>query len=412
MYALIAAALLFAQGRLAQPPTPGMKTDERIAALSKQSAARPSDLHTQNLLAKAYIQKMRETVDFGYLDRASRIVDDVIARDASNFEAVRLRSEIGMERHEFQRVAEYSEEITKLAPNDPWSWGMLGDASMELARYPQAKQAYEKMLALRPDLSSYNRVAYYQFVMGHAEVAIGLMRNAISGGSDSPENTAWCLADLGSMQFKVGKLKDAEASFRQALAEFPNYYPAFAGLGRIHAAQDKFDLAIENYKKAQAAVPMPEYAAALDAIYARLGKPAEAKKQRDLIDVIEKMGRAGNEKTNRNLALIFADEDRDLDRALELVQNEIAVRPDVYTNDALAWVLYKLKKYEAADAASRKAVGLGTPEPMFYFHAGTVALALGRKQEARADLEKALALNPAFDVVHAAAARETLRALQ
>ena len=96
--------LLSAQLRLTEPMNPAIKTDDRIAALSKQSVAKPS-LHAQCLLAKAYIQKMRETVDFGYLERASKIVEEVLTRDGGNYEALQLRSEIGMERHEFASVA-------------------------------------------------------------------------------------------------------------------------------------------------------------------------------------------------------------------------------------------------------------------------------------------------------------------
>jgi tetratricopeptide (TPR) repeat protein len=391
-----------------QAPTPGVKTDDRIAKLQKL----PSTPVTQCQLAKAYIQKMRETVDFGYLDRASKLVDNVLIHDSANFEAIRLRSEIAMERHEFQSVANYSEAVIKVAPNDPWSWGMLGDADMELAKYEEAKDAYMKMLSLKPDISSYNRLAYYQFVTGNGEAAIRLMRNAIEAGAESPENTAWCLVDLGGMLFKTGAIDDARQAFEQALVEFPGYYPAYAGLGKIAAANGKWDAAIENYKKAQAVVPMPEYAAALNEIYLLLKKPEEAKKQRDLIDVIEQMGRAGGEKTNRNLALLYADEDRNLDRAKELVDNEIKVRPEIYTHDALCWVLYKMKKYDDAEAASQFALQLNTSEPVFYYHAGMIALQLGKKDDARKYLQKALALNPHFDVDEAATAQAQLSKLQ
>jgi tetratricopeptide (TPR) repeat protein len=395
-------ALVLAQSRVPQPRP--AQTDERIAKLQKQA---PSPLQ-QCQLAKAYIQKMRETVDFGYLDRASKLVDNVLVHDPSNFEAIRLRSEIGMERHEFQKVADYSEAIVKLAPNDPWSWGMLGDASMELAKYDQAQTAYKQMVSIKPDLSSYNRMAYYRFVTGNSDAAINLMRHAIESGADSPENTAWCLVDLGGMLFKTGKIDESRTAYEQALTEFPGYFPASAGLGRIAGAQEKWDLAIQQYKKAQAAVPMPEYAAALNSVYTKLGNTVEAKKQRDLIDVIEAMGRAGGEKTNRNLALLYADEDRNLPRALELVQNEVKVRPDVYTHDALAWVLFKLKKYADAETASQFALSLGTTEPVFYYHAGMIAAALSKKEEAKVNLQKALALNPRFDIDQASAARDVL----
>ena len=386
-------ALLGAQSRLLEPSQPGVKTDDRIAALSKQVSAKPSP-HNQCVLAKAYIQKMRETVDFGYLERASKIVEDVLARDGGNYEALQLRSEIGMERHDFATVAQYSTEILKFAPNDPWSWGMLGDASMELGKYDEARTAYRKMVALRPNLSSYNRLGWYEFVTGHADQAIDLMQKAISAVSESPENTAWCLADLGGMQFKVGKLVDARVSYEQALKIFPGYYPAFAGLGRVDLIEHKDAVAIANYKRAQAVVPMPEYAAALETLYARNGKPVDAKQQRELIDVIDKMAMAANEKTNRNLALLYADQDRNLPRALALVENEIAVRPDVYTYDALSWVLFKLGRLDEAAKASAKALVLGTPEPAFYLHAARIAAARGDDKGAAEYRAKALALNP------------------
>ncbi len=392
------------QSRTVQAAGVGQKTDDQIAKLTKQLQTATTKL----LLAKTYIQKIRETVDFGYLDRASTLVDDVLIHDPSNFQAIRLRSEISMERHEFQKVAEYSEEVTKLAPNDPWSWGMLGDSLMELAKYNSAEAAYEKMVTLKPGLSSYNRLAYVQFVTGHADAAISLMRSAIESGADAPENTAWCLVDMGGMLFKIGRVADAQHAYEQALAEFPGYYPALAGLARVATSREKWDLAIENYKKAQAAVPMPEYAAALNEIYMHIGQPAEAKKQRDLIDVIEAMGRAGGEKTNRNLALIYADQNRELDRALELIENEVTVRPDIYTQDALAWVLYKRKRYSEAEKASHFALSQGTSEPVFYYHAGMIAVALGKKDEARNYLKRALFLNEHFDLGPAIIAKAAL----
>src|SRR5690349_6306826 len=124
--------LLCAQSRVAEPiaSSAAMKTDERIAAYIKAVAAQPGSSHLQNLLALTYIQKMRETVDFSYLDRASSLVESVLVRDPGNYEALRLRSEIDMERHEFARVAEYSDEMTRFAPAEPSNWGTLGDALM------------------------------------------------------------------------------------------------------------------------------------------------------------------------------------------------------------------------------------------------------------------------------------------
>jgi len=180
-----------------------MKTDERIVAYQKLATAKPDDLHFQNLLAGAYIQKMRETTDFGYIERAEKLVAHTLTAESSNYEALRLRSEIGLERHHFAEVAGFSREMIRIAPDDSWNWGTLGDALMELGQYDEAADAYQKMMLLRPNQASYNRASYYRWVMGDAEGAISIMQRAIDAGSPAPENTAWCLVDLGNLYFKT-----------------------------------------------------------------------------------------------------------------------------------------------------------------------------------------------------------------
>jgi tetratricopeptide (TPR) repeat protein len=385
-----------------------LNTDQQIALYQKQLSAKASDPHLQNLLASAYIQKVRESTDFTYLDRASKIIDGVLSADSGNYEAMRLRSEIEMERHHFAQVREYSEELTKIAPEDPWNWGTLGDSLMELGEYDLAGKAYQKMVALRPNQASYNRLAYHCFVTGNAKEAIRLMTLAAGAASWAPENTAWCLVELGNMYFKMGQLEAAGQTYTNALALFDGYHSANAGLGRVETAQAKLASAMTHYKRAQASVPLPDYAAALGALYERTGQSVEAKKQSDLIDVVYRLGQATGEKTNRNLALIYADRGEHLDRALELIREELKVRQDVYTYDALAWTLYKNKQYSEAEQAMDRALKMDTPEPGFYYHAGMIALALGRKPDAAKLLERALELNPKFDPVQSAIASKKL----
>jgi tetratricopeptide (TPR) repeat protein len=389
-----------------------MKTDDRIAAYQKLASRNPDDLHYQNKLAEAYIQKMRETTDFAYVERAERLVSHTLSREAGNYEALRLRSEIGLERHHFAEVAGLSREMIKIAPDDAWNWATLGDALMELGEYDAVAEAYQKMITIRPNQSSYSRASYYRWVMGDAEGAIAVMQQAIAAGSPSPENTAWCLVDLGNLYFKTGRLPQAEEAYAGALRTFNGYHPAYAGLGRVQEAQGRLADAVESFRRAQAAVPLPEYSAALAELYARAGRKRDASQQLKLIDVVDRMTKANQERTNRNLALVLADEGRRLDRALELMQAELDVRRDVYTYDALAWVLCKNGRYLDAEQAKEKALRFGTPEPAFYYHAGMIASALGKKKEAAANLHRALQLNGHFDLKQAELAQATIRTVQ
>jgi tetratricopeptide (TPR) repeat protein len=234
---------------------------------------------------------------------------------------------------------------------------------------------------------------------------------AISSGSAMAENTAWCEVELGKILLKTGKIDDAAKAYAAALRYFPNYHPALAGLAQSQAAKGDWKDAIENMRRAQAATPLPDYAAALYDYYTASGDTKEAEKQKEMIFVIDQVGQAAKEKANRNMAIIYADHDWKLDRALELAKNEMDVRGDIYTYDALAWALFKNKQYPEAAEAMKKAMQFSTPEPMFYYHAGLIDNALGQKDEAREMLKKALSLNPNFDARQAALAGTVLKEL-
>ena len=386
-----------------------MKTDERIKMYEAMVQGQPDRPHYKNLLAGAYIQKVRETTDFSYLDRAGSLVDSILNDDSNEYEALRLKLEIELERHNFKKVAELAGRMTKNAPNDPWNWGALGDSQLELGNYDAAADAYQRMVMLRPDLASYNRAAWYRFLANDQPGAVAIMKAAISSGSASSENVAWCMVELGKIHFKAGQIDDAGRAYQSALRAFPNYHPALAGLGLVEASRGDWKAAIANYKRAQASTPLPDYSAALYDLYTVSGETGEALKQKQLIEVIDKAGQAAREKANRNLALIFADHDWNVAHALELAKAELEVRGDIYTYDALAWAQLKNGQFTEAEKTMAHALKLDTPEPALLYHAGMIAAANGKKAEAAKYLQRALALNPKFDVRQAPIAVSKLK---
>jgi len=385
-----------------------LTSNQRIAAYEKLLRESPADPKIQAGLAEAFIQKLRETTDFAYLNRASALVDKMLAADPKSYDAIRLRIEIETHRHNFPKAAELARELVERNPSDTGMLGMLGDSLMEEGEYDAADKAYRRMLELSPNLTSYNRLAYHDFVTGNSGQALAWMNLAVQSGSAIPENLAWCLVEFGDMLFKAGYAAEAHTVYGRALETLPGYHRAYAALGRFYAAAGEYQRAAGNFQKAQDVIPLPEYAAGLEALAGKLGQPAEAARQRELLDVIDKLGAANGEKGNRALALVFADENRRLDRALQLAQGELATRKDVYTYDALSWVLYRAGRQSEALDASAKAMAQNTPEPMFYYHAGVIAMAGGRVAEGRQMLRKALELNPNFAFPQAADARRRL----
>jgi tetratricopeptide (TPR) repeat protein len=359
-----------------------LKTDDQIALYSTMVASRPDNQHYKVLLASVYVQKMRETTDYSYLDRAIAILTDVLSADGSNYEALRLATETELERHLFARAAKSSLRLIQIDGADPWNWGTLGDAYVEMGDYDKAGEAYQKMVSLRPDLTSYNRAAHFRFLFGDVNAAVAIMKKAIESGSSMPENVAWCMVDLGNIYLKTGKDDLARQEFLDALRVFPKYPGAYAGLGKTLAASGDVKGAIENYRRAQELIPLPDYASALIDLYKKTGDTAEAARQMELLETIDRLAVANGEKANRNLVFAFADHDVKLDRALALATGELEFRRDVYSYDALAWALYKNGRYQEAKEAMDKAVKIGTPEPDFARHASAIAAAI-KKEDAR-----------------------------
>ena len=81
--------------RLRAARVAAMKTDERIAYYEKMLKEHAGDAKAEAGLAAAFIQKMRETTDFAFLDRATAVVNQILKADPKSYDGlVRLLAEI------------------------------------------------------------------------------------------------------------------------------------------------------------------------------------------------------------------------------------------------------------------------------------------------------------------------------
>jgi tetratricopeptide (TPR) repeat protein len=288
--------------------------------------------------------------------------------------------------------------------------------------YAGASQAYSKLDTLYGSEDeklafSYQRdtrMSFLRFIAGDTAGAIDLMRSAIQKAIEMRmpvENIAWSEYQLGEELFQTGEMALAEKAYLAALEEYPGYYRGLAGLAKVRAAQGRYTDAVDLFKKAIAAVPYPEYAAALGDVYQKLGNAQEAKKQFELVEFIGYLSQINQQIHNRDLALFYADHNLKLNESLELARKELEVRHDIYSWDVLAWSLYKNGKIpEAVDAISH-ALAQGTRDAQLFFHAGMIYEKVGDSAKARSYLQQALTTNPHFNIVYSEKAIETLARL-
>ncbi|MDC4223588.1 MAG: tetratricopeptide repeat protein [Candidatus Manganitrophus sp.] len=397
----------------AQPTTPesALTTDQKIALLEKQIIKAPPSIPVRNRLAWAYIQKGRETGDVAYFTRAERLLEKSLAQTEANGEVLGLRAWVALFKHEFKEAAVWGEKARAAQPKVSFHYGILSDAYLEMGDYPRAIEAAQTMIDLNPDQGSFSRAAHLRSLHGDPEGAIELWQKAIHAGAPAAENTAWCQVELGDEFFNIGRLKEAERAYQEALKTFPGYHRAAAGLARLRTAAGKEAEAITLYQQAIESIPYPHYFASLGDLYSKRGKTEEARKQYALVEQIAKLDQVNQVLYNRDLALFYADHDRNLEEALRLIEREAAVRKDIYTYDALGWLYYKSQRYSEADRAIMEALRLGTKDPRLLYHAGMIARAAGKEKKAKRLLNQALALNPHFHPAYAQNAQQTLAAI-
>lgn len=386
-------------------------TDKEILNIQSRLTKKNNDPALLAALGAAYLQKVRDTGDPTYYVKADAVLRQSLAVKPENGDALSVMGVLALARHQFREALDWGQRAVKANPYRAATYGIVGDAQVELGRYDEAIATFQKMVDTRPDLSSYSRVSYIRELHGKTDSAIEAMQKAVNAGGAAPENTAYVRVQLGNLYFNSGRLDEAEQQYTFTLQRLPDYGPALAALALVTAARGDTNGAIALMTRAVEIYPIPEYVIGLGDLYARAGRMDEARKQYELVGVLQRLFAANGADVDIDLALFNADHDIDLPASLALARGGYERRPSIQSADVVAWTLYKLGQYEEAQQYSREALRLGSRDALKLYHAGMIERALGNTGQARAFLEQALSINPNFSLLYAGSARDTLIAL-
>ncbi len=288
--------------------------------------------------------------------------------------------------HSLHRFQEAEEVARKLVDQRGLfiDYGLLGDVQLDQGRLSEALDSYQRMLDIKPCLQSYTRAARVRWMRGDLEGAQQLLVLAQGSGSPrDPEPLAWTYSRLAQLELQQGHVEDARRRCQAALQLTPEHAKALFVMGLIHVAAGEPQEALDCLRRASDRGPLPEYRWALADLLRSLSREAEAQ------EVETALERTGARDDPRTFAVYLATRGRSLDRALELVEGELDERQDVFTHDAHAWALLAAGNMNAADQAMQKALVHGTVEARLFYHAGAIAVANGRANEARQFFERA-----------------------
>ncbi len=401
---------IFPHGHLAPE---GSRPDQQIRFYQDRLADEPRDARSWDMLAIGYMRKLRESGDPGYALRAEESLRRALAADPHDERASGLLAWVALVKHEFAGAATQAEALIRESPSDDMLYGILGDAEIELGRYPEARQAFQRMMDIKPGPAAYTRAAYLRQLHGNIRGAIQMMQFALDAANPRDrENLAWIRVQIGNLYFSRGDLPGAETQYAAALRVYPGYFYGLAGLGGVRGAQGRFDDAVRLYEESLAVIPLPVVAEALGDLLVRMGRQEEAERQFSLVEYIGRLTRLNRVVYNRDLAYFYADHRRHLDQAVALAEREATQRHDIYTDDTLAWADFQVGRYAEADRLMARALSLGTRDALLLYHAGMIARGVGDHPRAARYLEQALQTNPYFHILHAGEARRVLRNLR
>jgi tetratricopeptide (TPR) repeat protein len=395
---------------------PGMKTTDEIIKFWQDRFERDQrDFISLTFLGDAYIRKARETGDVSEYQRADATLQKALEMHPNYEVALAYLSTVRYVQHDFQDALNLASQVYAAHPDAVGALATMGDAQLELGHYAEAGTSYTELNQKAPSAPVYTRLARLAWLHGNPPQALNLMQQAITDSDEtglSGENAAWYHFQLGELYFNTNQIDKADAQYMAALKLFDNYYLALAGLGKVSAAQGRYTEAIQYYERAVAIIPQPDLLSALGDLYRVTGSPDKAKKQYTTVEFIGKLEAINKVIYNRQLALFYANHNFNLQESLQLAQNELMTRKDIYAYDTYAWSLYKNHRYVEALKAMQQAMSLNTRDALLNYHAGMIYEALGNSDQAEAYLSQAIQINPHFDLLQARIAQATLSRLQ
>ena len=302
-------------------------TDQRIRSLQAAVKADSKRAAPYAALGDAYLQKARETADPAFYARADAALRAALQRDPRDAGALTAMGSLANARHDFRAALRYGMRARAAAPGVVKPYGVIADAQVELGRYDAAERTLQRMVDLKPNLSSYARVSYFRELHGDLPGAIEAMRLAASAGGDAGENPAYVQTLLGNLELARGNAGGAERAYRLALSRYSGYVPAQAGLARVSASRGELGAAIRRYRKVVTLLPMPEYVVGLADAELAAGRTAAAREDLALVQVQQRLLRRGGVNVDAEMAIVEADHGSPA-RAVELARRGYAAAPE------------------------------------------------------------------------------------
>ena len=293
-------------------------------------------------MARMHMAIARATSDESHYRTAEDILRKALDITPKNdFSTEALLARAIMSRHAFIDARQIADKLVALSPKNKRYLQLHADAAFGMGDYEAAFPDIEKLLKIAPGYSSFTRAAQMMELKGKLDGALDFYQRSIKDyDGDDAEPISWILSQMGQNRLKAGDTKGAEKYLKEALDRTPEYSLAVTPLARVYLAEGNDADARELLLQAVKLNPEPAVFSVLADIETRSGKNTEAQEFRE--EALRRATARANDGTGghlRELAELLYDRKEDAARAVELVEQDLKLRPgEIKSNEVAARV--------------------------------------------------------------------------
>jgi len=377
--------------------------DHTISKYQAIATAEPDKPEHWVAVADKWTAKAQLTEDPGYYLHTQGCLERALKVSPNYRPALEQKLLVLMNEHEFAEARDLARSIVDAYPEAIQGWATLSDAHLELGEIDEARKAAQELADRAPGMPSHTRTSYFRWLRGDIRGANEAITMALRNrDAKNPFPAALGFVRAAEIAWHRADYSGAKALYDESLKWVPDYGLARMGLARVAMAMGDHAEAIEIIEALDHEDPNADVAWLLGDAHEAAGDQAKADEAharvRKLAAVSDPLG----------LARFLITKNEDPERALELIEAERKTRGGIYIDDAYAWALYRLGRFEEAKSASDDAIRLGTKDAVLLYHAGAIQVAAGSPETGLPLLEEAMKINPHFDYTGAKEAAELI----
>ncbi|MCG8567047.1 MAG: tetratricopeptide repeat protein, partial [Desulfobacterales bacterium] len=370
------------------------ETAQANASIAKTIELNPNFIPARLLMAES----MFKTGDFLL---AETHINRVLDIQANHYGASLLLGNIRLATKEYDKAEALYKELIQANPKIPLAYYRLGIMYRIQRNYSQAQTWFGKALEIDPNLLDvFAAQVEVLSVQKKYDQALAFCDEHLKLTDQSPVVLSVTQNLKGNIYRSTRNNDKAQAAYEAAIQANPKYPPPYRSLAGIFMERGMKERAIDVYEKLSTNAP------ALPSPQSLIGTIYEQKK--DFEKAVVHYQKALDIDPNHipalnNLAFIYADQNRNLEKALDLArQARKLAGENPAIMDTLGWVYYQKALYDLAIEEFKACIQKDPQNPIFHYHLGLAYHKLGRRDQARTSLTRALDLQKDFQGAEAA----------